>query len=270
MAATFGKNQKSPSYSMFAVPDSVSDVLAYHMNVSFLVRTRRQSGLIFFIGTNASVATSNHTFITIELSRLGVVSRVKLGDEIQTNVLPGLVADGRQHFVRVSRNYSLLRIQLDSMSADYTVNYSLPLVANLLYVGGIPSMSIRRRRRRDTQSDAPIDDQFSGTLQDFQLNGVRLQSFALNSTDEEAPSVLLPVYSHGVDYGEQSDDVCQSLQPCENNATCQTVFYNEYRLVPMMSAVVRFVILLVMSLCFAAETHDPSEILSWLVEAVNS
>jgi len=227
-AATFGRNGVSPSYAQFAVPDSVSGDLAYQISVSFLVRTRQQSGLIFFVGADPSVDMSNQTFMTVELSEVGVVSKMKLGDEIQTNVLPGLVADGLQHFVYVSRNHSSLKIQLDDKSMFYEINYSLPLVPDVVYVGGMPSKSTRRRR--DTRSNAV--DQFSGTLQDFRLHDLRLQSFPLNSTDEDgspAPSVLLPINLFNVDIGEQSDDMCQLLQPCENNATCHTEFYNKYR-----------------------------------------
>jgi len=228
VAATFGRNGVSPSYAQFAVPDSVADDLAYQISVSFLVRTRRQSGLIFFVGADASVDVSNRTFMTVELSEVGVVSKMKLGDEIQTNVLPGMVADGLQHFVYISRNHSSLQIQLDDTSMFYEINYSLPLVPDVVYVGGMPSKNTRRRR--DTRTNAV--DQFSGTLQDFKLRDIRLQSFPLNSTDEDgspAPSVLLPINLFNVDIDEQSDDMCQLLQPCENNATCHTEFYNKYR-----------------------------------------
>lgn len=228
MAATYGRNGVSPSYSQFAVPDSVSGDLANHIYVSFLVRARKQSGLLFFIGTDTSVDESNQTFITIELSEVGVMSRIKLGGDIQTYVLPAVVADGIQHFVYVNLNYSVLQIQLDDTSKVYAVNYSVPLVTDLLYVGGMPLK--KTRHRRDVYSDTT--DQFSGTLQDFRLNGVRLQSFPLNTTDEDgtdAPVVQLPINSSNVDFGEQSDDVCQLLQPCQHNATCYTEFYSLYR-----------------------------------------
>lgn len=231
MAATFGRNGISPSYAQFSVPNSVRDDLAYNTHVSCLVRTRQQSGLIFFIGADPSVAESNQTFMTIELSQVGVVSKIKAGDEIQTNVLPGLIADGSQHRISVNRNYSFLQIQLDSTSLVFAVNYSVPVIPDVLYVGGMPSVnSVHRRRRATDSNDA---NQFSGTMQDVQLNDVRLQSFPLNDTDEDgtpAPSVELPINLLNVDVGEQSDDVCQLLQPCQNNATCHNVFYNKYRL----------------------------------------
>ena len=229
-AATFGRNGVVPSYAQFPVPASIADDLAHYVDVSFFVRTSKQSGLIFFVGTDASVAESNQTFFTIELAQAGVVSRLKLGGEIETNVLPGIVADGEQHFVHVTRNYSLLLMRLDDMSEVYTVNCSMPLVPDLMYVGGMPSQNARHRR--DTHSAS--SDQFSGTLQGFQLNGLQLQPFPVNSTDEDgtpAPSVVLPEMLRDIDEGEQSDDVCH-LQPCENNATCQTEFYNKYRLLP--------------------------------------
>lgn len=185
--------------------------------------------MLFFVGTDASVAESNRTFFTIELSEVGVVSRLKLGGEIEKNVLPGLVADGIQHFVHVIRNYSSLLIRLDDTSEVYTVDYSVPLVADLMYIGGMPLKNTRRRR--DTHSI-----QFSGTLQGVQLNGLQLQPFPVNSSDEDgspAPSVELPVKLLAVDEGEQSDDVCLLQQPCENNATCRTQFYNEFRLLPI-------------------------------------
>jgi len=240
VAATFGKNGVSPSYAQFSVPDSASDDLASHVSVSFLVRTRKQSGLILFIGSDASKSKSNQTFMTVELSPVGVMSRTKLGNDIETNVLPGLVADGKQHSVFVSLNYSLLEIRLDDTSELYAVNYSMPLVADVLYVGGMPLRNMRRRR--DTDSDAT--DQFSGTLQDFRLNGVRLQLFPMNSTDEDgsaAPAVELPINSLNVDYGEQSDDVCQLLQPCQHNGTCQTEFYSRYRWLMKFLTIVAFI-----------------------------
>lgn len=227
MAATFGRNGVSPSYAQFAGRRSVSDDLANYINVSFLVRTHQQSGLILFVGANASVPVSSQTFMTIELSQVGVVVKISAGDEIQTNVLPGFVADGTQHFVYVSRNYSLLQIQLDNMSEVYDVNFSLPLFPDVLYVGGMPLNTTRHRR--DTYS---YIRQFSGTLQDVRVNGVLLQPFPLNNTGEDgtpASNIELPEDKLNVDVGEQSDDVCQLLQPCENNATCHTEFYNKYR-----------------------------------------
>jgi len=235
VAATFGRNGVSPSYAQFAVPDSLANDLARYISVSFLVRTRKQSGLLFYVGSDTSVDMSNRTFITVELSQVGVVSRIKLGQDIQTNVLPGLVADGAQHYVSVSFNYSVLQIQMDDMSKLYAVNSSMPLTADLLYIGGMP---VNVRRRRDTSSDTA--NQFSGTLQDFRLNGVRLHSFQLNSTDEDgtaAPSVELPIHLENVDIGEQSDDVCLMQQPCQNNATCHTEFYNKYRSLTTFSTV---------------------------------
>ena len=228
LAATFGRNGMSPSYAQFDIPDSISDELAHHVSVSFLVRTRQQSGLIFFVGSDTSVAATNQTFIMIELSEHGVVSKIKLGDEVERHVLQGLVADGNQHIIHVSRNYSLLQIQLDNMSKTYTVDYSLPLIPNLLYVGGMPSHNLRHRRDASSYSSG----QFAGTLQDVRLNDMRLSLFHINTTDEDgtpAPRIRLPRDLRNVDAGEQSDDVCELQQPCENNATCQTEFFNKYR-----------------------------------------
>jgi len=234
VAATFGRNGVSPSYAEFAVPDSISDDLASRITVSFLVRTRKQSGLIFFIGANESSDASNWTFVTIELSALGVVSRVKLGNEIQRKVFAGLVADGIQHFVYVSLNYSVLQIQLDSVSDVYAVNYSAPLVTDLLYVAGMPLK--KTRRRRDVYSGTA--DQFSGTLQDFRLNGIRLQTFPLTDEDGKpttAPGVVLPIQVVDADRGEQSDDMCLQ-ERCENNGTCYTEFFSQYRSLISLSA----------------------------------
>ena len=229
VAATFGRNEVFPSYAQFAIPDSVSDDISYDVNVSFLVRTTKQTGLILFLGANTSLDVTNQTFVIIELSPVGVSVRIKLGGETQINVLPCLVADGVQHFVYVSRNYSLLQIQCDDKSVVYPINYSLPLVPDLLYVGGKPLKNTRHRR--DTNS-SNTDQQFSGTLQDVQLKGIRLQAFPLNTTDDSAavPSYEEPIKLRNVDKGEQSDDVCMTEEPCKNNATCHnTEGYNEFR-----------------------------------------
>lgn len=227
MAGTFGRDGVTPSYSRFAVPESMHDVLAYHINVSFLVRTHRQSGILFYIGTDPSAAGSNKTFITIELSEVGIVSRVKLGDEVQTNVLPASVADGLQHIVHLFRNYSLLQLQVDNTLKVFSINFSVPLVPDVLYLGWIPSESHRRRRR---QIDSLPNNQFSGTMQDFWLNDLRLQPVNHTSQDGTlAPVVELPVDTLNVDVSEQSDNMCLDM-PCENNATCQTEFYNKFRL----------------------------------------
>ena len=79
------------------------------------------------------------------------------------------------------------------------------------------------RRRRDTSTES-----FSGTMQDVRLNGNLLEFFDSPDLPAELSATAAALATSDLVEGEVSDDVCATLQPCQNEAQCQDQFFNDY------------------------------------------
>ena len=226
-AATFGHQDSDESYAAFSVPDSHKEALTTNNDISFFFRTRHSNGLMYYVGGDPVNPTSNHTFIVIELYNGHVQIRLKFSDdEAETVIVPETFADGQQHFLRVIRTNSTLRVRI----ADRTHEFELTggatvLSATHVYLGGLPSGVVARRRKRDTIVRV---DAYRGTIQDARQNEHLLSVFAENTTAPLPPAYDIPKLMN-VELGEVSDDMCGSQMRCENNATCENVFFSDYR-----------------------------------------
>ncbi|ETE61174.1 Crumbs-like 1, partial [Ophiophagus hannah] len=153
-AATFGQDNSS-SFATFEVPDS----LGPNFNLSFFIRTRKASGLIFQISNGSDV------FLTVYLKdgklRIESPSAVTVGP-------PGNLADGTRHFVVLSFHEGFARASLlnrEEELGDLAITF---LTANFeIHVGGLPNQ----------ENLEPWGGPFKGCLQDIQLNHHQMQFF---------------------------------------------------------------------------------------------
>lgn len=153
-AATFGQ-ENSSSFATFEVPDR----LGPNFNLSFFIRTRKASGLIFQIGKGSDV------FLTVYLKdgklQIEAPSAASLGSS-------GNLADGTRHFVVLSFQEGHARASLlnrEEDLGDLAVSF---LAANFeVHVGGLPPQ----------ENLDPWGGSFKGCLQDIQLNHRQMQFF---------------------------------------------------------------------------------------------
>lgn len=230
MAATFGYNGIL-SLAQFNMTTEQRNQLDEFLDVSFFFRTRQLSGLLFYIGAGTMDSSqTNVTYVTMQLNEGRLLTRLKLTDaELLFQGTSGNLADGQQHFVQLQRNVSRLQLVINSNSRDFALNDSRPLMASVVFVGGIPSSQGRRRREAQvTPGVTPGVTPFVGTTQDIRLNDIVLQIFVVNQTDASLPQMMSPSAVTGVREGELTSDICRIQQPCENNATCENIFFNDF------------------------------------------
>lgn len=240
VAATFGNNAED-SYVQYSI--SSAQRLEFGTgttDVSFFFRTRQSNALLFYLGGDPYAAISGGqldglTYIGARLLEGNLVVQVKLGPEMQNFEYDSslLLNDGEQHYLSVYRLNDQLTITVDNRPvASYELSVEVVFNADLMVLGYIPISSSNRRKR---QADVPTVEQpweapaFEGTIQDLQLNDESLQFFPLNDTTAtELPPVVEPTDMSNVEAGEVSDDICLLMAPCENNATCVNVFFNDF------------------------------------------
>jgi Laminin G domain len=224
-AATFGKDGITNSYAEYTLPQSLYEDLKYKLYVSFFIRSRKPAGVIFSIRSNLSLSEDKQTAVVVQLVKNGLQTTLQSGTLIKSYLSPGMIADGDQHFIQIVLNSTYLTVELDSLSTSYSIDFSLNLVADVLFVGGIPSPSSSVRRRRDAASDIG----FSGTLQDMRINGAIAEFFPQNVSAESDSVVISPTVLSNVASGELSDDICATVKPCQNSGICYNVFFSDYR-----------------------------------------
>ena len=64
-------------------------------------------------------------------------------------------------------------------------------------------------------------------IQDFRLGDLPVQFYPLNGTNDA--NTLIANNMTNVREGEVTDELCLIHDPCVNNATCNDVFFNDYR-----------------------------------------
>ena len=190
------------------------------------------------MGGEPSVDSSRLTYISGRLLHGKLVIQAKLSENANTfDYDPSLLLnDGEQHYLFVRRKDGHVFVTLNERPAvQFDVTLRLVFNANIMVVGYIPSSSSGGSRRKRQADDSTVVEPpweapaFEGTIQDLQLNDQSLQFFALNDTTAtDLPAVIEPAEMSNVDEGEVSDDICALNSPCENNATCQNVFFNDF------------------------------------------
>ncbi|ELU08663.1 hypothetical protein CAPTEDRAFT_215070 [Capitella teleta] len=212
---TFGYEGAASSAS-FPISESEKITHQTKNDISLFFRTRASVGVIFYLG-------SANTYLTARMGNSQVIVESKLSLTKESFAINGDFSDGLQHFLLVNRTDSNLMLSVDSLSEEFTIKSDDLLVAENFYFGREPQEESRRRKKRSTEDD----ECFRGTMQDVRCNKHILQFSPVNQTTD-LPSYGNPIMQN-VTIGEISDDVCASQLPCTNNATCQVVFFNDFK-----------------------------------------
>lgn len=175
------------------------------------------------------------TYITLELYQGYILSRVVLCNYKQAFFInETLFNDGEKHLTQLRMKDNTFTLSIDTFSVSGSRSSTDPcdLNANNLYFGGkIPINFNVGRRKRATDFTISVDDisdlstvgKYKGTIQDIELNTQKLLFYA----ESDVPFILATNSSNLI-RGEISDDTC-SYHPCENNATCSNVFFNDFK-----------------------------------------
>lgn len=186
-------------------------------------------GLMMYIGD------VNRTFITLELYQGYILSRVVLCDYQQAFFINETrFDDGNQHLTRVKLEGGTFTLNIDSYTVSESVSLSpsCQLTADHLYIGGkIPDTLLSGRKKRSSDftininqiSDLSNVGKYKGTIQDIELNSEKLLLYG-----EDGGSTYVANNTSSLERGEVTDDICSFL-PCENNATCANVFFNDFQ-----------------------------------------
>ena len=232
VAATFGYNYQDSTAS-FSLPPSLQTNLIYHFDLSFFFRTRQLDGLMIFFGD------INSNFVSLELDkgRLGIRSRFcGIGFYKITN--RDTYANGEQYFIQLVRNRDNNDFKFtidDSSQFTETIPTNCAFQANTLMFGGITQSSPGRRRRETINvpgkdlTDFTGTTAFKGTIQDARVNGVSLEFYPLSDQELSNLPVVSVTTQSRLEEGEKTSEVCDIITPCENNATCSDVFFDDYR-----------------------------------------
>ncbi|XP_071550303.1 protein crumbs isoform X2 [Panulirus ornatus] len=236
---TFGNEDITDSLVTVVIPEVDHSTYRTHADVSMLVRTRETDGLIFYLGTqwDIDIPGFHETHILAELKESDLIIRVLLDGPEEIFTIKGLsLSDGDPHLLHVKRINSELEVNVDhKLVLNTTLSYSGDLIAQVLYLGGVPEDTAGRVKRQLGVSNFTTTvtrPHFKGTLQDIRLsNGSEtrlVQPFPL----ENVSNVILPgenlqgVENHNVLEGTVSDDTC-TPDPCENGATC-SITWNDF------------------------------------------
>ncbi|XP_035217057.1 protein crumbs-like isoform X1 [Stegodyphus dumicola] len=240
-AATFGyRNEKSSAQLLIADNDQV---LPYDdIDVSFFMRTRNESGLIFYIGSSINGASNcttdkniNDTFMLarLYLGYLQVILKQQNGD-IKTLTHMEKIDNGNNYFIQVLKNSSMLLIKANESVLTVPVSSS-HICTEALYMASFPSLSRHTRQTNSPHFRHEIETVhleditfFKGILQDFRINNKEVVFYELNAQGDQFPEILGQVeLSENVKKGVVSDDPCNILNPCLHESVCTDV-WNDY------------------------------------------
>jgi protein crumbs len=228
--ATFGHENVTKSSVIVNVSDVARRAIRSILDISMFVRTRQQTGQIFYLGSdpNQSVGPTGEpprepTSIAAKLSKGELEVHMRFNGTPETYAVGGKqLDDGYNHLIEIIRNSTLVQVKING--TEYfrkTLSSTGILNAQFLSLGGPPIV--------DTNE---IDDKdyFKGIIQDVQVsNGSQtmiVQLYPLESEEDLAlPSSFgkVSINNSSVLYGEVSDDLCRET-PCEHEAVCRNTW----------------------------------------------
>ena len=178
------------------------------------------------------------TFVTLELENGHLGVRMKFCDfENYSLTNSDIYNNGEQHLVSVQMRGNSVKLTVDNVlqfEKPITPSSTCNFNSNYLMFGGeYPSAT--RRKRRETITVTDVKDfssvvSYKGTIQDVRLgNSLSVQFYDLSDPSSSLLQTVSAANQSGLTEGEISDPVCDHLSPCENNSTCQDVFFNDYR-----------------------------------------
>ncbi len=151
---------------------------------------------------------------------------VKVSDLAQEYVSQnGYLADGERHFLEVLQEGGNIVVHVDGKMAVKASNLvrTLQFTPTKMEFG---QLALSSTVPASTAQWPQIGVPYEGTIQDIRLESESYQFYQQNGTVYPVAYALAVLAS--VLEGEVSDDVCARTNPCDNNGTCQNVFFNDF------------------------------------------
>lgn len=239
---TFGPGE-SVSLISFEPPSDKAEKLQTDLQLSFFFTTRSPSGVLFFMGgqletlAEQCIQQCNYLLVYLKAGQMCIKYRVcNSGDTERCSPQRVTYDDGNTHFLEVNRTVTELSVLVDGVPMFGKVNLIeagvfCEIMTDHFYFGSLPGMTARRRKRQTENPEIYAGmTRFKGVVQDARVNGDLLLMYPLSAPSADLPQSLpLPNGTATTLEGAVNDDVCSASQPCLQNATCENVFYNDYR-----------------------------------------
>ncbi|KAH3796462.1 hypothetical protein DPMN_150030, partial [Dreissena polymorpha] len=231
IAATYRNGDTTDSSASFSLSNDTQNALKIGFNISFFVRTRETLGLILYFGSNYT-GNDADTYVTLEINNGYLATRIRMCNSshyIQSR--EKRYADGEQHLVLLLKNTNSFSLYINNALQNMVVTANpCTFNGNNLFFGGKRPNQSKDRRRRQTANDQDLFNlpAFKGTIQDVQIGNYSLQFYPLNDPTLSPLRAISVTESVGLQQGEVSDNVCNMTSPCQNNATCDNVFFNDF------------------------------------------
>ncbi|XP_026473661.1 protein crumbs-like [Ctenocephalides felis] len=237
-AATFGNENTSNSLVVVNVSDTARRAVRSVVDISMFIRTRQDSGQLFYLGSPISadepISAPDHSYISAQLKGGELQVSIQFNGTPESYTVGGNKLDnGYNHLIEVVRNLTLVHVKLNG--SEYfrkTISSTGHLDAQVLYLGGVPQ-SIEEEVKVKRQAAPDIQTDFKGIIQDVQIrNGSHtmvVELFPLRVPDLVVPPPFGQVSFHpeSVLAGVISDDLCRH-SPCKHNATCANT-WNDFQ-----------------------------------------
>lgn len=188
------------------------------------IRTRKPTGQVFYLGSDAKNKTSGDSYVSAQLNGGELYVKIQINGTPEAYTVGGNKLDnGFNHLIQVIRNSTLVQVKLNG--TEYfrkTLSSSGQLDAQVLYLGSPPEYDGLNETKEDRLY-------FKGIIQDVQVsNGSHAMSaelYPLSETKLELnpPFGEVTIDSSSVLEGEVSDDSCRS-QPCLHGASCKNTW----------------------------------------------
>ncbi|KAG1651953.1 Protein crumbs [Nymphon striatum] len=221
--ATFGF-EDAESFAKLLVSPQLQPELQRNLNISLFIRTRKENGVIFYLGPELINSQPMNNFLLVQLYHghlEAIVNNKKINLFHQTPRLD----DGYYHRIETTLiNGSLTATANNTITLYQELYGGATLDPQVLYMGNIPTDNqFNSRQKRQVPGNDAISDGFKGVLWDMLING-RSVPFYSNSTTQQPAMGTTDL--NGVVYGVVSDNTCEP-NPCENNGHCN-VTWNDY------------------------------------------
>ncbi|CAD5234684.1 unnamed protein product [Bursaphelenchus xylophilus] len=215
--STFG-HENETSLAEYAGDKNNLGELTKETEISFIIRTNRDLGQVFYLGQTSDDDTT--TFLNGRLSNGTVKVDVRLGGRKVYSIKGNtIVNDNEPHVVTVGRNGNQIDLFVDgkldeSLKIDRPFEH--PLLIDRLVLGG-NSTQIGETEEKEI---------FKGTLQDVRINGNPLILSKRQPDFIKDPLFLTLIDAQNLLEGTVSDEICMKLTPCVHGECTDT--FNDY------------------------------------------
>lgn len=141
---TFGHENITNSIAVVDIEDPQQ--YASGVDISMFIRTRKEEGFIFYLGSDLAIAGQPKSYITGQLREGNLVVHVSFDektakDKFQVYTLH--LSDGYRHFIRVVRMSNSLMVKVnETVSINHEIPSPAAFIAQKLYLGNFPDESV--------------------------------------------------------------------------------------------------------------------------------